>query len=645
MMEKIQRFGSAMLAPVLIFAFAGLAVGIAIICKNEQLLGPIAAEGTGWFNFWSVWESGAWTVFNQMELLFVLGLPIALAKHAQARAVLEAAMVYLTFNYFVATILSIWGNNFGINYEQDITESAAGTGLKMIAGIKTLDTGIFGAIIISAIVVWLHNRFFNTKLPDFLGIFQGTQFVYGVGFFLMMPIALLFCAVWPTIQTGISSLQGVFMGSGVFGIWLYVFLERILIPTGLHHFIYTPFVFGPAVTPNGVTKDWVAALPQIAQSSAPLSEQFPAGGFGLHGNSKVFAPLGIAAAFYTTARPEKKKETLALLIPVCLTAILIGITEPLEFTFLFLAPPLFAVHAVLAATMASVMWIFGVRGNMGGGLIDFLFQNWIPLWSNHSGTYIAQIIIGLIFTLIYFVVFRFMILKFDFKTPGREIDGGETKLYSKAEYRAAKKNNKVGVGSVAAASAAGAATGAVTSDADDTYSQRARDFLGLLGGPSNISEVNNCATRLRVSVKDPELVGTESDFKSAGAMGLVNKGKALQVIVGMDVPQVRDRFENMVNAADYAPAEATASNDPYSQRAHDFLALLGGAENITNVNNCATRLRVSVADENKVDTSDANFKNAGALGVVRKGKAYQVIVGMDVPQVRDRFEDMVNSNK
>ncbi|QRZ62137.1 alpha-glucoside-specific PTS transporter subunit IIBC [Rothia sp. ZJ932] len=540
MMEKIQRFGSAMLAPVLIFAFAGLAVGIAIICKNEQLLGSIAAEGTGWYNFWSVWESGAWTVFNQMELLFVLGLPIALAKQAQARAVLEAGLVYLTFNYFVGAILSIWGTNFGIDFEQDLSEGAAGTGLKMIAGIKTLDTGIFGAIIISAIVVWLHNRFFNTKLPDFLGIFQGTQFVYGLGFFLMMPVALFFCLVWPTIQTGIGSLQGLFMGSGVFGIWLYVFLERILIPTGLHHFIYTPFVFGPAVTPNGVTKDWVAALPQIAQSAAPLSEQFPAGGFGLHGNSKVFAPLGIAAAFYTTARPEKRKETLALLIPVCLTAILIGITEPLEFTFLFLAPPLFAVHAVLAASMASVMYVFGLRGNMGGGLIDFLFQNWIPLWGNHSGTYISQIVIGLIFTLIYFVVFRFLILKFDFKTPGREAEGGETKLYTKAEYKEAKKAGTLG------AAAAGSTATAV--DSKDPYNQRATDFLALLGGAQNITSVNNCATRLRVSVDNPELVASETDFKGAGALGLVNKGKALQVIVGMDVPQVRDRFEEMVNS-------------------------------------------------------------------------------------------------
>lgn len=541
MMEKIQRFGSAMLAPVLIFAFAGLAVGIAIICKNEQLLGSIAAEGTGWYNFWSVWESGAWTVFNQMELLFVLGLPIALAKHAQARAVLEAGMVYLTFNYFVGTILSIWGTNFGIDFEQDITESAAGTGLKMIAGIKTLDTGIFGAIIISAIVVWLHNRYFNTKLPDFLGIFQGTQFVYGLGFFLMMPVALAFCVIWPSVQTGIGSLQGFFVASGVFGVWLYTFLERILIPTGLHHFIYTPFVFGPAVTPNGITKDWVAALPQMAQSTAPLADLFPGAGFSLHGNSKVFAPIGIAAAFYTTARPEKKKETLALLIPVCLTAILIGITEPLEFTFLFLAPPLFAVHAFLAATLAATIYAFGVRGNMGGGLIDFLFQNWIPLWNNHAGTYITQIIIGLCFTAIYFLVFRFLILKFDFKTPGREIDGGETKLYTKAEYKEAKKAGKLG----ANANEAGAATATAT----DSYTQRAQDFLALLGGAENITTVNNCATRLRVSVADETKVdASDASFKDVGALGVVRKGKAYQVIVGMDVPQVRDRFEDMVNS-------------------------------------------------------------------------------------------------
>lgn len=476
-----------------------------------------------------------------MELLFVIGLPIALAKTANARAVMEAAMVYLTFNYFVGAMLKVWGKGgtgfFDLDYTTDISESAAGTGLKMIAGIKTMDTGIFGAIIISAIVVWVHNRWFDKKLPDFLGIFQGSQYVYGVCFFLMMPVAFLFSWLWPYAQHGISSLQGFFIASGALGVWVYTFLERFLIPTGLHHFIYSPFVFGNVVTPNGIAKDWPSHLSEFAKSDKPLKELFPGGGFALHGNSKVFAPIGIAAAFYTTARPEKRKEVLALMIPVCLTAILIGITEPLEFTFLFLAPPLFLVHAILAASMAAIMYQLGLVGYMGGGLLDFLFQNWIPLWANHSGTYLMQIGVGLCFTVLYFVIFRFMILKFDFKTPGREEDGGETKLYSKAEYKAAKAAEKNG--------------GAAAESADgDLYAPRAAGFLELLGGAENITTVNNCATRLRVSVADESLVSTsDAEFKSAGALGVVRKGKAFQVIVGMDVPQVRERFETMVNEA------------------------------------------------------------------------------------------------
>lgn len=542
MMEKIQRFGSAMLAPVLIFAFAGLAVGISIIALNADLVGGIADEGTWWYNFWTIWQSGAWTVFNQMELLFVLGLPIALAKTANARAVLEAGMVYLTFQYFVSSFLSLFGSKFGVDFDGEV---GGDTGLKMIAGIKTLDTGIFGAIIVSAIVVWLHNRYFDKKLPDFLGIFQGTQYVYALGFFIMIPFAGLVCVVWPTIQHGISGLQGFFVASGVFGVWLYTFLERILIPTGLHHFIYTPFVFGPAVVPDGITKHWVAHLSEYAANPAPIDQQFPEGGFALHGNSKVFGPIGIAAAFYTTAYAEKKKATLSLLIPVCLTAILIGITEPLEFTFLFAAPVLFAVHAVLAATMSATMYGFGVVGNMGGGLIDFLFQNWIPLWENHHTTYLGQIGIGLCFTLLYFVIFRFLILKMDLKTPGREGSNKDVKLYSKAEYKEMKKAQKSGAAAPAAESAAAAAATAVAV-ADDPYTQRATDFLALLGGAGNITDVNNCATRLRVSVADADLVNPDDEaFKDAGALGIVRKGKAFQVIVGMDVPQVRDRFEAM----------------------------------------------------------------------------------------------------
>lgn len=388
MMEKVQRFGGAMFTPVLLFSFSGLMVSLAIIFKNPMLVGSIATEGTTWYSVWSILEDGAWTVFNQMELLFVIGLPIGLAKKANARAVMEAFVVYLTFQYFVSGMLKYFGPFFGVDFFQEV---GGESGMKLIAGIQTLDTGIVGAIVISAIVVFIHNRFFDTKLPDFLGIFQGSSLVVIIGFFTMVPMAFLVCLIWPKIQFGISSMQGFLATSGVLGVWIYTFLERILIPTGLHHFIYSPFVFGPAVVPEGITKAWMANLNSFSASTTPVKQLFPEGGFALHGNSKMFGSLGIAAALYFTARPENKKRVLSILIPITLTAFLAGITEPLEFTFLFISPPLFLIHALLAASMSATMFAFGVVGDMGSGFLDLLAKNWIPLFANHKGMIFTQL--------------------------------------------------------------------------------------------------------------------------------------------------------------------------------------------------------------------------------------------------------------
>ncbi|MEK4152631.1 alpha-glucoside-specific PTS transporter subunit IIBC [Carnobacterium sp. FSL E2-0243] len=526
MMEKIQRFGGAMFTPVLLFSFSGIMLALTIIFKNPMLVGSIANEGTFWYNAWSVVESGAWTVFNQMELLFVIGLPIGLAKKANARAAMEAVVTYLTFNYFVGSILEHFGKTFGVDYAGS---ADSGTGLKMIAGIKTLDTGIVGAILISAIVVWIHNRYFDVKLPEFLGIFQGSSLVVIIGFFMMLPIAILTAWIWPKIQLGIGSMQGFLAASGVFGVWLYTFLERILIPTGLHHFIYTPFIFGPAVVEGGITRYWMDHLNEFSRSTEPLKKLFPEGGFALHGNSKIFAAPGIAAAFYATAKPEKRKKVLAILIPVTLTAVLAGITEPLEFTFLFIAPVLFVVHALLAATMAATMYAFGVVGDMGGGFIDLLAKNWIPLGANHWQTYAIQLVIGLAFTAIYFLVFRFLILKFNFATPGREADTADVKLYSKKEY----KEKMAGAG------------GPVIEGANQ-YTEAAAIYLEGLGGSDNIANMNNCATRLRIGVHDETLVQPDEVFREGGAHGVVRNGNAFQIIVGLSVPQVREQFENLL---------------------------------------------------------------------------------------------------
>ena len=371
MLQKIQRFGGAMLMPSIIFAFFGLVVGLTSIFKNPNLVGSIATEGTLWYNFWFVVEQGGWTIFNQMPVVFALGIPIGLAKKANGRAALEAFLIYMAFNYFINGFLTAFPS-FGV----DVTPALKlPTGLTRIAGVITLDTSIIGSILIASIAVWIHNKYFDKKLPELLGIFQGTTFVIIIGFLLMIPMAYLTALLWPKVQLGIVALQGFLKTSGVIGVFSYTFLERILIPTGLHHFIYGPFMFGPAVVENGITAFWVQHIQEFSQSTTPLKELFPQGGFSLHGNSKVFGLPAAALAMYVTAKDKKKKVVAGLLLPAALTGFLTGITEPIEFTFLFAAPILFVAHAVLGAAMSATMYGFGVVGNFGSGLIDFLALN------------------------------------------------------------------------------------------------------------------------------------------------------------------------------------------------------------------------------------------------------------------------------
>lgn len=525
MLKAIQRFGGAMFTPVLLFAFSGIVAGISILLTNPQIVGPIANSDTLWFKIWMVIQEGGWTVFRNMPLLFAVALPIGLARTASARACLAVLVSYLTFNYFINSMLTFWGGDFGVDFSQAI---GGVSGLTNIAGVKTLDTSIVGAIFVASIMTYFHNRFFDKKLPDYLGIFQGTAFVTIIGFILMLPLAFLTCMLWPKVQMGIGSLQMFLSTAGASGVWIYTFLERILIPTGLHHFIYGPFIFGPAAVEGGIQAYWIQHIAQFSESLQPLIEQFPQGGFALHGNSKIFGAIGIGGAMYMTAAPENKSKVAGLLIPAVLTAVLVGITEPLEFTFLFIAPFLFAVHAVIAATMSTIMYMNGIVGNMGGGLIEIITQNWLPMFSNHGQIVIKQIMIGCSFTAIYFFVFRYLILHFDIKTPGREKEStSEIKLFSKADYKNRQANQ-------------------ATTKTENSFDDQASQLLQALGGSQNISELNNCATRLRISVKDTNKVMTDADFREIGAHGVVRNNDAIQVIMGLSVPQIRDSIENQM---------------------------------------------------------------------------------------------------
>ncbi|MEI3600059.1 MULTISPECIES: alpha-glucoside-specific PTS transporter subunit IIBC [unclassified Oceanobacillus] len=529
-MKAVRRFGSAMIVPVLLFPFFGIIVGLATLFKNEAVMGELANPDGLWYQIWSLIENGGWTVFNQMELVFVIGLPISLAKKAPGRAVLAAVMGYLTFNYFINGILDIWGPAFGVDFA---AEAGGTSGLKEIAGIKTLDTNIIGAIFISAIVIWLHNRYYDKKLPEAVGIFQGTPFVVMISFAIMAPLAFFTSWLWPMVQDGIASLQGFLVSSKYIGVWLFHFLERILIPTGLHHFIYTPFEYGPAVIDGGAKPYWITHLTEYSQTTESLRDIYPGGGFLLQGNIKMFASIGIAYAMYHTAKPDQRKKVGALLLAATLTAVFAGITEPLEFTFLFIAPYLFAIHALLGATMVTIMYAFGlVSGNMGGGLIEIAATNWVPLMGNHWGVYLTQIIIGIIFIFIYYFTFRFLILKFDIPMPGRD-DKNETTLYTKEDY----KNKKTGE-----------ASGEQDDSVNNDYATKADVFLEGLGGVANIVDITNCATRLRVTVNDESIVKEDAYFKELGdAHGVVRNKKSIQIIVGLSVPQVRDSIDQILN--------------------------------------------------------------------------------------------------
>ncbi|WP_010426542.1 alpha-glucoside-specific PTS transporter subunit IIBC [Enterobacter mori] len=524
MLSQIQRFGGAMFTPVLLFPFAGIVVGIAIMLRNPLFVGEaLTAPDHLFAQIVHIIEEGGWAVFRNMPLIFAVGLPIGLAKQAQGRACLAVLISFLTWNYFINAMGMTWGHFFGVDFS---AEPTAGSGLAMIAGIKTLDTSIIGAIVISGIVTAIHNRYFDKPLPVFLGIFQGSSFVVILAFFVMIPCAWLTLLGWPKVQMGIESLQAFLRSAGALGVWVYTFLERILIPTGLHHFVYGPFIFGPAAVEGGIQVYWAQHLQEFSQSALPLKTLFPEGGFALHGNSKVFGSVGIAFAIWYTASPENRVKVAGLLVPATLTAVLVGITEPLEFTFLFISPLLFAVHAVLAATMATVMYAFGVVGNMGGGLLDqFLPQNWIPMFHNHASTVFTQIGIGVCFTGIYFVVFKTLIERLNLKTPGRE--ESEIKLYSKADYKAAR-------GQTTAPAAASQQVG------------QAAGFLQALGGAANVESINNCATRLRIALVDMAKTQSDDVFKALGAHGVVRRGNGIQVIVGLHVPQVRDQLESLM---------------------------------------------------------------------------------------------------
>lgn len=538
MLQKIQRFGGAMFAPAMLFSISGLMVGISALATTVDIVGDLAVYGTPWYVFWTIIQRGSWTVFKRLPLLFAVALPIGLAQKQPARCCLEALVAYFTYCFFLSEIIKLSGDNLGLKYPSSLTPAS---GITVIDGIKTLDTGIIGPLAVSATVVAIHDHFYDAKVPDWLGTFSGSSLVYLISFFAVFALAAISAAIVPFAYAVTETLRHALAGVGPFGVGIFVFLERALEPMGLHHLLYMPIYYDNLVIHDGIYATWTNLLPILSHSTRPLNELAPWAGFTATGWGKLFGLPAIAAAFYFTAKPERRAGLKVILLPAIVASVVCGVTEPLEFLFMFTYPGLFLLYAVLSSCLAMTMNFFGIVGIFSGGLMEMAAFNFIPLMRTHAGSYLLALGIGLIFSAIFFLSFRGLILTFGLKTPGREDHIASSAALSRLtggnvdEKRSSK-------------------TSASESQASQDH-LLAEQVVALLGGASNIVGATNCATRLRVEVVDPSVVADNAAFVAVGAKGLIVTGKTAQVIIGVSVPRVKEHFDQVMGLEPgFAPA-------------------------------------------------------------------------------------------
>lgn len=528
MLQKIQRFGGAMFAPAMLFSISGLMVGVSALATSADIVGDLAVYGTPWYVFWTIIQRGSWTVFKRLPLLFAVALPIGLAQKQPARCCLEALVAYFAYCFFLSEIIKLSGDNLGLKYPSSLTSAS---GITIIDGIKTLDTGIIGPLAVSATVVAIHDRFYDAKVPDWLGTFSGSSLVYLISFFAVFALAAISAAIVPSVYAMTETLRHALTSVGPFGVGIFVLLERALEPMGLHHLLYMPIYYDNLVINDGIYATWSSLLPILSHSTRPLNELAPWAGFTATGWVKLFGLPAIAAAFYSTAKPERRAGLRVILVPAIIASVVCGVTEPLEFLFMFTHPGLFFLYAVLSSCLATTMNLFGIVGIFSGGLMEMAAFNFIPLMRMHAGAYLLALGIGLAFSLIFFVSFRALILIYDLKTPGREdhvanraaIDHLTGSGFAKEQSPNDEVNSK--------------------SDQDHVLAER---VIQLLGGVGNIAGATNCATRLRIEVADPSIVADNASFVAAGAKGLIITGKTAQVVIGISVPRVKEHFDQIM---------------------------------------------------------------------------------------------------
>ncbi|MBS4205939.1 glucose-specific PTS transporter subunit IIBC [Lederbergia citrea] len=502
----LQKVGQALMLPVALLPAAGLLLGIGNAAQQETMLNFMPFLSADWIQLTaSVMEDAGGIIFGNLPLIFAIGVAIGLAR--DGAAALAALVGYLVMNQ----VMSSW---LGITPEM----MADNPGYGLVFGIPTLQTGVFGGIIVGLIAAFCYNKYHNIEMPSFLGFFAGKRFVPIAAAAASFVAGLLLLLIWPPIQAGMNNASLWLIEEGTYiAVFFFGFIKRLLIPFGLHHIFHAPFwyEFGSYTTTSGavVRGDMTIFFAQLRDGVEITAGNFMAGEFPI----MMFGLPAAALAMYHAARPEKKKLVAGLLASGALTSFLTGITEPIEFSFLFLSPVLFLIHAILDGLSFVLMTYLGV--NIGytfsGGGIDFFLFGILP---GREPWWIA-ILLGLVFAVIYYFLFRFMISKFNLMTPGREKDEIE-------EEETASKGN-----------------------ADLAY-----NILEAMGGRENISNLDACITRLRVSVNDIKDVN-KKELKKLGAAGVLEVGNNIQAIFGPRSEIIKGQMQDIMSGKNPRPAE------------------------------------------------------------------------------------------
>ena len=512
----LQRIGRSFMLPIAILPVAGLLLGIGGSLTNETMLNTyhltgIFGPGTVFYIIFTVMSEAGNVVFANLPVLFAMGVAIGMAKKEKDVAALSAVIAFFIMHASISAMITINGGA-----EMLLSGAAAS-----VMGITSLQMGVFGGIIVGLGVAALHNRFYKIELPQVLSFFGGTRFVPIISALVYTAVGILMFFIWPPIQRGIYGIGNLVLQSGYAGTFLYGLMERALIPFGLHHVFYLPFWqtgVGGTLEVSGQLIEGAQNIffAQLADPSvehfAVSATRFMSGKFPL----MIFGLPGAALAMYKTARPEKQKAAAGLLLSAALTSMLTGITEPLEFTFLFVAPVLYVIHCIFAGLAYMFMHIcnVGVGMTFSGGLIDlFLFG---ILQGNKKTGWLWIVVVGLAYFIIYYFLFSILIRKNDYKTPGREEGNGEVKLYTRKDVDAKK---------------------------EDSLS---KEICIGLGGKANISDIDCCATRLRCTVYDAALVD-DARLRATGASGVIHKGLGVQIIYGPKVTVIKSNLEDFLD--------------------------------------------------------------------------------------------------